>query len=111
MMKGIPCPLANRKPEEIDFWVVRENNEGEYSEIGGRLFQGTDREMALQESIFTRLGVDRVLRFAFDLAKTRKKKHLTSQPIHASFTPCVLGRARAESPRNIRLSGPVHSTS
>ena len=78
MMKGIPCPLANRKPEEIDFWVVRENNEGEYSEIGGRLFQGTDREMAVQESIFTRLGVDRVLRFAFDLAKTRKKKHLTS---------------------------------
>ena len=78
MMKGIPCPLANRKPEEIDFWVVRENNEGEYSEIGGRLFQGTEREMAVQQSTFTRLGVDRVLRFAFDLAKTRKKKHLTS---------------------------------
>ncbi|MBM3534172.1 MAG: tartrate dehydrogenase [Alphaproteobacteria bacterium] len=78
MMKGIPCPLANRKPEEIDFWVVRENNEGEYSEIGGRLFQGTEREMAVQQSTFTRLGVDRVLRFAFDLAKSRKKKHLTS---------------------------------
>ena len=78
MMKGIPCPLANRTPEEIDFWVVRENNEGEYSEIGGRLFQGTDREMAVQESIFTRRGVDRVLHFAFDLAKRRKKKHLTS---------------------------------
>jgi len=78
MMKGIPCPLANRKPEEIDFWVVRENNEGEYSEIGGRLFQGTEREMAVQQSTFTRLGVDRVLRFAFDLARTRKKKHLTS---------------------------------
>jgi len=78
MMKGIPCPLANRKPEEIDFWVVRENNEGEYSEIGGRLFQGTDREMAVQQSTFTRVGVDRVLRYAFDLAKSRKKKHLTS---------------------------------
>ena len=58
MMKGIPCPLANRKPEEIDFWVVRENNEGEYSEIGGRLFQGTDREMAVQQSTFTRVGVE-----------------------------------------------------
>jgi len=78
MMKGIPCPLANRKPEDIDFWVVRENNEGEYSEIGGRLFQGTDREMAVQESIFTKLGCDRVLRFAFDLARTRPKKHLSS---------------------------------
>ncbi len=78
MMKGIPCPLANRKPEEIDFWVVRENNEGEYSEIGGRLFQGTDREMAVQQSTFTRVGVDRVLRYAFDLAQSRKKKHLTS---------------------------------
>jgi tartrate dehydrogenase/decarboxylase/D-malate dehydrogenase len=78
MMKGIPCPLANRKPEDIDFWVVRENNEGEYSEIGGRLFAGTEREMAVQESIFTRHGVDRVLRFAFDLARSRKKKHLTS---------------------------------
>jgi tartrate dehydrogenase/decarboxylase/D-malate dehydrogenase len=78
MMKGIPCPLANRKPEEIDFWVVRENNEGEYSEIGGRLFQGTDREMAVQQSTFTRVGVDRVLRYAFDLAKTRKRKHVSS---------------------------------
>ncbi|MBL8689320.1 MAG: tartrate dehydrogenase [Rhodospirillaceae bacterium] len=78
MMKGIPCPLANRKPEEIDFWVVRENNEGEYSEIGGRLFQGTDREMAVQQSTFTRVGVDRVLRYAFDLAKTRKRKKVSS---------------------------------
>ncbi len=78
MMKGIPCPLANRKPEEIDFWVVRENNEGEYSEIGGRLFQGTDREMAVQQSTFTRVGVDRVLRYAFDLARTRKRKKVSS---------------------------------
>ena len=78
MMKGIPCPLANRKPEEIDFWVVRENNEGEYSEIGGRLFQGTDREMAVQQSTFTRVGVDRVLRYAFDLAKARKRKKVSS---------------------------------
>jgi tartrate dehydrogenase/decarboxylase/D-malate dehydrogenase len=78
MMKGIPCPLANRRPEEIDFYVVRENCEGEYSEIGGRLYRDTDREMAVQESIFTRYGTDRVLRYAFDLARSRPKKHLTS---------------------------------
>ncbi|MBI1778803.1 MAG: tartrate dehydrogenase [Proteobacteria bacterium] len=77
MMKGIPCPLAGRGPEDIDFYVVRENNEGEYSEIGGRLFRDTDQEMAVQESVFTRVGVDRVLRYAFDLAMTRGK-HLTS---------------------------------
>jgi tartrate dehydrogenase/decarboxylase/D-malate dehydrogenase len=77
MMRGIPCPLANRKPADIDFYVVRENNEGEYSEIGGRLFQGTEREMAVQESIFTKQGVDRVLRYAYGLAMQRKK-HLTS---------------------------------
>ncbi len=77
MMKGIPCPLAGRGPEDIDFYVVRENNEGEYSEIGGRLFVGTEREMAVQESVFTRIGVDRVLRYAFELAQKRGK-HLTS---------------------------------
>jgi tartrate dehydrogenase/decarboxylase/D-malate dehydrogenase len=77
MMRGIPCPLAGRTPADIDFYVVRENNEGEYSEIGGRLFQGTEREMAVQESIFTRTGTDRVLRYAYELAMKRKK-HLTS---------------------------------
>ena len=71
-------PLAGRGPEDIDFYVVRENNEGEYSEIGGRLFTGTDREMVVQESIFTRQGIDRILRYAFELASTRKAKHVTS---------------------------------
>ena len=77
LMPGVPSPLANRKPGDIDFYVVRENTEGEYSSIGGKAFPGTDREVVIQESVFTRHGVDRVLRYAFELARTRKKK-LTS---------------------------------
>ena len=78
LMPGVASPLAGRKPGDIDFWVVRENTEGEYSSIGGRMFQGTDDEMAIQQAIFTRKGVDRVLKFAFDFASTTKKKHVTS---------------------------------
>ncbi|HEX8740310.1 MAG TPA: tartrate dehydrogenase [Casimicrobiaceae bacterium] len=78
LMPGIASPLANRRPGEIDFVVVRENTEGEYSSIGGRLFDGTERELVVQESVFTRHGVDRVLKFAFELAKTRPARHVTS---------------------------------
>ncbi|WP_114949187.1 tartrate dehydrogenase, partial [Microvirga calopogonii] len=78
LMPGVPTPLANRKPGDIDFWVVRENTEGEYSSVGGKMFPGTDREVVIQETVMTRIGVDRVLRFAFDLAQKRPKKHLTS---------------------------------
>ncbi len=78
LMPGVRSPLADRLPGDIDFYVVRENNEGEYSAIGGRMYEGTDQEMAIQETIFTRRGVDRVLRFAFELAQSRPKKHLTS---------------------------------
>lgn len=78
LMPGVPCPLANRKPGDIDFYVVRENTEGEYSSVGGRMFEGTERELVLQESVFTRKGVDRILKYAFDLAQSRPKKHLTS---------------------------------
>ena len=78
LFAGVPCPLANKKPGDIDFLIVRENCEGEYSEIGGRLYQGTAAEMAVQESVFTRRGVDRILRFAFELAKSRARRHLTS---------------------------------
>ena len=78
LMPGMTSPLANRGPAEIDFIVVRENTEGEYSSIGGRMFEGTDREMAMQQSVFTRRGTDRILRYAFDLARTRKRRHLTS---------------------------------
>jgi tartrate dehydrogenase/decarboxylase/D-malate dehydrogenase len=78
LMEGVPSPLRDRKPGDIDFWVVRENCEGEYSAIGGRFGEGTDQEMVIQESVFTRKGVDRILRYAFDLARSRPKKHLTS---------------------------------
>jgi tartrate dehydrogenase/decarboxylase/D-malate dehydrogenase len=78
MLKGMASPLKNRDPEEIDFVIVRENNEGEYSEIGGRLYTGTASEMAVQESVFTKKGVERVIRYAFELAGMRENKHLTS---------------------------------
>ena len=75
LLKGIHSPLA--EPGEIDFYIVRENNEGEYSSIGGRLHEGTPYEVVVQESVFTRRGVDRVMRFAFELANKRRQK-LTS---------------------------------
>jgi tartrate dehydrogenase/decarboxylase/D-malate dehydrogenase len=78
LMPGVPCPLAGRKPGDIDFFVVRENTEGEYSSIGGKIFPGTDREVVVQETVMTRVGVDRILKFAFNLAQRREKKHLTS---------------------------------
>ena len=78
LMPGVPTPLAGRKVGDIDFWVVRENTEGEYSSVGGRIFEGTDSETVVQESIFTRRGVDRIMRFAFELARRRPKKHVTS---------------------------------
>ena len=78
LMPGVPCPLAGRVPGDIDFWVVRENTEGEYSSIGGRIFEGADRETVMQETVMTRHGVDRVLRFAFDLASRRPRRRLTS---------------------------------
>ncbi len=78
LMPGVQTPLRDRGPEDIDFVVVRENSEGEYSEAGGRFQEGTDAERVEQLSIFTRKGVDRILRFAFELAESRPKKHLTS---------------------------------
>jgi tartrate dehydrogenase/decarboxylase/D-malate dehydrogenase len=78
LMPGIATPLAHRKPGDIDFVVVRENTEGEYSSVGGRLFEGTEREIVFQESVFTRKGVDRIMKFAFDLAGRRPARHLTS---------------------------------
>ena len=78
LMPGVPCPLVGREPGDIDFWVVRENTEGEYSSVGGKMFPGTDREIVIQETVMTRHGTDRVLRYAFDLAATRERKHVTS---------------------------------
>src|SRR6185436_11802984 len=77
LFQGLPCPLAGRKPGDLDYYVVRENTEGEYSNVGGRMFEGTDREVVVQQSTFSRKGVDRILRYSFELARKRKK-HLTS---------------------------------
>jgi tartrate dehydrogenase/decarboxylase/D-malate dehydrogenase len=78
LLQGVRTPLADRTAKDIDFIVVRENNEGEYSEIGGRLYSGTDEEMVVQQTVFTRKGVDRILRYAFELAQNRPRRHLTS---------------------------------
>ena len=83
LMPGIRSPLVNRlgeplQPGEIDMWIVRENTEGEYSSIGGRMFEGTEREIVIQETVMSRVGVDRVLKFAFELAQSRPRKKLTS---------------------------------
>ena len=77
LFEGVPCPLAGRKPGEIDMLIVRENTEGEYSAVGGVMFGGTEREFVLQESVFTRHGSERLLNYAFNLARTRTRKHVT----------------------------------
>ena len=77
LMPGVPSPLANRAPGDIDFYIVRENTEGEYSSIGGKIFEGTPREIVMQETVMSRVGVDRILKYAFDLARQRGG-HLTS---------------------------------
>jgi tartrate dehydrogenase/decarboxylase/D-malate dehydrogenase len=78
LMPGVRSPLAGRGPGDVDFYVVRENTEGEYSSIGGRMFAGTEREVVVQETVMTRVGVDRVLRYAFELAARRPRRKLTS---------------------------------
>ena len=78
LFPGINPPLANKKPGDIDMLIVRENTEGEYSSVGGRMFKNTDREIAIQETIMSAHGVDRVQKFAFELAKQRKRKKLTN---------------------------------
>jgi tartrate dehydrogenase/decarboxylase/D-malate dehydrogenase len=78
LMPGIRSPLAGLEPGDIDMIIVRENTEGEYSSIGGRMFEGTEREFVVQETVMSRIGIDRVLKFAFELARSRPRKHLTS---------------------------------
>ncbi|MEI7256581.1 tartrate dehydrogenase [Dickeya dadantii] len=78
LMPGVKAPLAGRQPGDIDFYIVRENTEGEYSSVGGTMFAGTEREVVIQETVMTRVGVDRILKFAYELAMKRPKKHLTS---------------------------------
>jgi tartrate dehydrogenase/decarboxylase/D-malate dehydrogenase len=78
LLEGMTGPLRNRGPEDINFLVVRENVEGEYSTIGGRMYAGTDQEMAVQQAVFTRRGCDRIMRFAFELAKKEGRKKVTA---------------------------------
>jgi tartrate dehydrogenase/decarboxylase/D-malate dehydrogenase len=83
LMPGIRSPLVDRdgaplKPGDIDMLIVRENTEGEYSSVGGRMFEGSEREFVIQETVMTRTGVDRILRFAFDEAMKRPRRKLTS---------------------------------
>ena len=78
LMPGVRSPLAGLKPGDIDMMIVRENTEGEYSSIGGRMYEGTEREIVIQETVMSRTGVDRVLKFAFELAQSRPRKKLTS---------------------------------
>ena len=78
LLEGMASPLAGRVAGDVDFYVVRENTEGEYSSVGGKIFEGTDRETVMQETVMTRHGVDRILKYAFELAQSRPKKHLTS---------------------------------
>ena len=75
--EGVKCALSTPKANEIDFIVVRENTEGEYSSIGGIMYEGTDREVVLQQSVFSRHGTDRVLKYAFETAMRREAKDLT----------------------------------
>jgi tartrate dehydrogenase/decarboxylase/D-malate dehydrogenase len=77
LFAGVPCPLAGRKPGDIDMMIVRENTEGEYTQLGGVMFEGTDRELVIQESVFSRHGSLRVLKYAFELARQRERHHLT----------------------------------
>ena len=78
LIPGIPCPLANKKPGDIDMLIIRENTEGEYSSVGGKMFENTSREIAIQETIMSKIGIDRVQKFAFEMARKRKRKKLTS---------------------------------
>jgi tartrate dehydrogenase/decarboxylase/D-malate dehydrogenase len=82
LFEGVPCPLVDkfgqpRRPGDVDFFIVRENTEGEYTNLGGRLYAGTEREIVIQESVFSRFGTDRVMKYAFELAQSRPRKHLT----------------------------------
>ena len=78
LFEGVPCPLAGRRPGDIDMMIVRENTEGEYTNLGGVMFAGTEREFVIQESVFSRLGAERVLKYAFELAAARPRQRLTA---------------------------------
>ncbi len=113
LLPGIKSPLAGRQPGDIDFYVVRENTEGEYSSVGGTMFEGTDREVVIQETVMTRTGVDRVLKYAFDLAASRPRKKLTSATKSNGIAITMPGGTRAWplQPSTIRRFRSISSTS
>jgi tartrate dehydrogenase/decarboxylase/D-malate dehydrogenase len=74
LYEGVPCPLRDKAPGSIDIAVYRENTEGEYAPIGGRLYGGMPAELAIQTAVFTRRGCERVMRAAFAAARNRRKK-------------------------------------
>lgn len=78
LLPGMSCPLAGKQVGDIDLWIVRENTEGEYSKVGGRMFAGTEDELVVQEAVFTRKGTDRIQKYAFELARKLKRPHVTS---------------------------------
>jgi tartrate dehydrogenase/decarboxylase/D-malate dehydrogenase len=78
LLPGVRSPLAERGPSDIDFIVVRENNEGEYSNMGGRIYSGTPNEIVVQNNVFTRMGTERIVRFAFELALRERRTRVTS---------------------------------
>ena len=77
LLRGVRSPLAGRGPADIDMLIVRENTEGEYSSVGGIMYEGTEREIVMQQAVFSRYGTDRVMKFAFELARRRPRKHVT----------------------------------
>jgi tartrate dehydrogenase/decarboxylase / D-malate dehydrogenase len=78
LLEGVRSPLRDKRPGDIDFWIVRENTEGEYSQLGGRYAVGSEAEGVMQASVFTRRGVDRIVRYAFELAQRLKSNHVSS---------------------------------
>jgi hypothetical protein len=113
LMPGVPSPLANRKPGDIDFWVVRENTEGEYSSDRRPDVPGTEREFVVQQTVMTRIGVDRMLKFAFELgaARAEEASDLGDQIERHFHHHAVLGRARRSDGKTIPRSNGTSTTS
>ena len=97
LFDGVPCPLAGQKPGDIDFLVVRENTEGEYTNLGGVMYEGTEREIVVQETVMSRFGADRVLRFAFEqaAARPRKKHELMKNVVHTIYCSALRANLKA----------------
>jgi len=96
LFEGVPCPLAGRKPGDIDYFVVRENTEGEYTNLGGVMYPGTEREIVIQESVFSRFGSDRVLRYAYQFAPAQEPDGGDQEQRHCD-QHAVVGRPRGRS--------------